>query len=128
MTKPIVFLSYSWLLRHVKNYTDEELATGLFLTGAALEHIINDSNFDARYAEEAGCSTQSRVKSFILKANEEGRYRRTLTADDFNAVMCKFGVQVKSNDCGFINQSEMVEALEAKEFEVACHLSKNKRT
>lgn len=37
--KPIIVLSYSWLLHNHKDYTDEELDTAIYGVGTALVHI-----------------------------------------------------------------------------------------
>lgn len=47
MSKPLIVLSYSWLLYNHKSFTDKDLGTALYGTGAALVHIQNDENSDA---------------------------------------------------------------------------------
>lgn len=76
MSKPLIVLSYSWLLRNHNDFTDEELGSALYATGAGLVHIQNDENFDARGARAHGGNPQARVRPFIEKAIAEGRFAR----------------------------------------------------
>lgn len=70
------------------------LASALFWTGADYErHIKNDDNFDAKYARIAeGGDPQARVKPFIAKAVAEGRWRRVVSLDEFNAACASISI------------------------------------
>lgn len=89
-TIPLIILSYSWLLQNHEGYSDEELATALYWLGASYDkHIQYDDNDDAKWARENGKDPQARIKPFIAKAVEEGRYRRVIKIRDFNEELAK---------------------------------------
>ena len=124
MSKPLIVLSYSWLLYNHKDYTDEELGSALYATGAGLVHIQDDENCDARFAraEDRG-DQQARVRSFIQKAIAEGRFARVLSKDDFNQFFARFGIPPLGDDVtdkfGNVHRGDISSHLEDLGYKVA---------
>lgn len=124
MKKPLIVLSYSWLLYNHKDFTDEELDTAIYGVGAAMAYIQDDENSDARFArkEEQG-DPQARVKPFIQKAVAEGRFARIRSKDDFNQFFGRFDIPPLSEDVdyrfGYVNRGDVSAHLEDLGYKVA---------
>jgi len=123
MSKPLIVLSYSWLLYNHKSFTDEDLGTALYGTGAALVHIQNDENSDAHWARARSENPHARVKPFIMRAAAEGRFARVLSKEDFNKFFGRFDIPPLGDDvddtCGFVYQGDMCAHLEGLGYRVA---------
>lgn len=124
MKKPLIVLSYSWLRYNHKDFTDEELDTAIYGVGAALVHIQDDENCDARFSRsESRGNPQARVRPFIQKAVAEGRFARVLSKEDFNVFFARFDIPPLGEDVddqfGCVYRGDMSSHLEDLGYKVA---------